>query len=309
MAKPLPLWKTHEAESLQPFSKIRLIVADLDGTTLKPSKQLLYATIQKLRRDLFHHRYNVNFTIATGRTFEGASALLKSISLPRKMPIILYNGSLVVGKAKETVYLKRSIPITGLRRVIDICSAYPVRVLAYYFQDFTDRIFRSSRPLEYVLGWSRVRQPEREFNNMIVRWHNDIPSFEDHQPLAILIDTSEAPNMAEEIECKMNDINEITVTRSGSSYIELRPKGSNKGEAIKRLAELLELKRDEVLAFGDNDNDVEMLSWAGIGVAVAGASSMALESSNYVCRYGVSKGAVELLRLIKNARRYYYLVS
>ncbi len=306
MAKPLPSWKTHELESLQPFSKIRLIVADLDGTTMKPSKQSINTTIQKLRRDLIHHRYKVSFTIATGRTFEGASALLKPISLPRKMPIILYNGSLVLRESKEIVYLKRSISQTGLRRVIDRCYNYPVRILAYYFQDFKDRLFRSSQPLEYVLGWSSVSQPEREFNNMIVRWQKDIPSFDGQQPLAILIDTSEAHDIAEEIECKLNDINEITVTRSGSSNIELRPKGSNKGEAIKRLSELLELKRDEVLAFGDNDNDVEMLSWAGIGVAVAGASSLALETCNYVCRYGVSDGAVELLRLIKNARRYYF---
>ncbi|MGD0581221.1 MAG: HAD-IIB family hydrolase, partial [Bryobacteraceae bacterium] len=96
----------------------------------------------------------------------------------------------------------------------------------------------------------------------------------------------------------------VSCTASGTRYIEVRPVGSDKGAALARAAELLGILREQVLAIGDSDNDVEMLRWAGVGVSVAGASAMALAGSRFVCRHAVVAGVIEVLRLIRQARRY-----
>jgi len=126
------------------------------------------------------------------------------------------------------------------------------------------------------------------------------------EPSAILIDTSERPSAATTIEKFISETGAVTVTRSGTKYLEVRPKGSNKGVALQCAGDFLGLSRDEVLALGDNDNDIEMLEGAGIGVAVSEASPAAVASADYICRKGVAEGAVEVLRLVKHARHYFF---
>lgn len=63
----------------------------------------------------------------------------------------------------------------------------------------------------------------------------------------------------------------VHVTTSGVQFVEVTPAGADKGSALARLADKLEIDRSEVVAFGDNHNDITMLSWAGRGVAMGNA--------------------------------------
>ncbi|GAF84205.1 unnamed protein product, partial [marine sediment metagenome] len=73
--------------------------------------------------------------------------------------------------------------------------------------------------------------------------------------------------------------------------------------ALEYVAKVLNLTQNQVLAIGDNDNDAEMLSWAGIGVAVNSASDLAESSCDYRANRGVIEGAIEVLDLVHEARR------
>jgi Cof subfamily protein (haloacid dehalogenase superfamily) len=308
MVEPLPNWDTHDVESLRRFSRIRLIALDLDGTLFQASTFELYKKIQDLCHTLSHHRYQVGVTLATGRTLMGVSPLLGKLSLPKGMPLILYNGSVVVRNKNFDIISQRTISTESLRTVLEISSIYRVRTLAYIYNDPMSP-FLLPDTHEYVLGWSTIECPEREFNGMRVRWQNAHTAEENLMPSAILIDTSEDPKAAPIIEAEFAKVDNISSTRSGSFYIEIRPNGSNKGIAFESVARFLGLSRDEILGLGDNDNDSEMLSSAGIGVAIAEASPAALASSDYVCRHGVAEGAIEVLRLVRNARRYFFQPS
>ena len=98
----------------------------------------------------------------------------------------------------------------------------------------------------------------------------------------------------------------MSFTCSGASYIEIRPENSNKGAALEYVTKAQNLSKEEVLAIGDNDNDSELLVWAGIGVAISNASEAAIASSDYICRRGVAEGAIEVLRVVKEARRFFF---
>lgn len=74
----------------------------------------------------------------------------------------------------------------------------------------------------------------------------------------------------------------VEVCSSWIDNIEINPKGVNKGAALKMLAQQLDIPMEQVMAIGDNDNDISMLREAGIGVAMGNATPAALEAADYV---------------------------
>ena len=306
MVKLLPNWDTDNVESLRPFSKISFIVADLDGTLLKPRATQLYEKISELRKSLSY--YKVRMTIATGRTLWGVRPLLEKLSLKRETPIILCNGSIVVKSRSFTTIFQRTISAQSLSAVLEVTSGYRVRTLAYVFNDpaIANRALWGQEPIEYVLGWTSIKPVEYDFNNMRIKWQSNWKNERNIYPSSILIDISEDPNVEATLVANLGQIQGISIHSAKPQYIEVRPKDCNKGAALERAASFLGLSISNVLAFGDDDNDAEMLELAGIGVAVSEASVMAENHSDYICRYSVEAGSIEVLRVVRNARRYYF---
>lgn len=301
--KHLPNWQTANISSLGQFSKIRLVALDLDGTMIQSGESDLFERIQKMGNTL-KSRCNVSLTISTGRTLTGVKILLDKLHLPKDFPLILYNGSVVVENVSYHSLYKKTISAQTLEQILIAVSPYRVRTLAYIYDRSASKLFGMPAPYEYVLGWSKLEPIKYEFNGMQIFWKKNIAALEEIAPSAVLIDTSVYPESGPDLETILKQIENISVTRSGTSYIEIRPEKSDKGAALSYVAKHLNLTSEEVLALGDNDNDVEMLAWAGIGVAVAKASASAIRNANYICQYGVAEGVVELLRLIKTAKRY-----
>lgn len=307
MVKLLPSWETDNVGSLRPFSRISLIVADLDGTLLKPRDTRIFDKISMLRASLGSHRYNVRMTIATGRTLWGVRPLLEKLSLDKEMPIILCNGSILVKNGSFATISQRTISARSLSVVLEVASAHRVRTLAYTFNDpaLANKALWKQGPHECMLGWTSANPTECDFNNMIIEWQPTWNNERDICPSAILIDTSEDPSVETGLVASLRQIQDISVHCAKPQYIEVRPKDCNKGVALKQAVSCLGLNMRDVLAFGDDDNDAEMLDLAGIGVAVRGASVTAESHSDYICRHGVEAGAIEVLRVVRNARRYY----
>jgi hydroxymethylpyrimidine pyrophosphatase-like HAD family hydrolase len=208
---------------------------------------------------------------------------------------------LIVKNGNFDTLIQHRIMIRSLEQIVDICKRYRVYTLAYLSKQELGLIGQS----EYVLGWTRCsRRPRMEFNDMEIRWLEfGAPVTE--EPTAVVIDTRGDKPSSRIIEHQLDSVRGITFTRGTKErHIEIRPASSNKGEALKYVASRFRLARNEVLALGDSENDVEMLQWAGIGVAVINAARTAIESSRYVSRYGPARSVVQVLRLVKSARRY-----
>jgi Cof subfamily protein (haloacid dehalogenase superfamily) len=306
MPELLPNWHSlarfRDLESIRDFSRIRLIVLDLDGTIISSRISFITGRIQALQRQLNHPSKQVKITIATGRTLFGVETLLRSLPLPTGRPLILYNGSVVIKNRTLDLIHRMTISSSDLSRILTFSLNYPVRVFAYAYLDEKAEAFMQNSEPERVLGWTTVNRIDREFNGKAILWQENCLEGEIY-PSAVLIDTTLAPTAALEIEAGLLCIDNISITRSGSTYIEIRPKNSNKAVALQKVAVSMALKREEILALGDNDNDAEMLAWAGIGVAVAQSSKAAQEHSDYICHFGVAEGVAEVLSLVCEAKR------
>ncbi len=297
MSKPLPKYEEFDLDKLRPFSEIQLVALDLDGTLLESRESHLPEAVLKLASRLRNYKYGVvRITIATGRTLTGARPLLDKLPILNDTPIILYNGSLVLNKKYDVLH-KAIIPNRSLQRIIKLTSRFNVKVIAYVC-DFLGE----SGPNEYALGWSSLDRPELEYNKMPVRWLDWDKVESTIIPSGIVIHTAEQIKAITGIISGLKKMQDISYTRSGTAYIEVRPQNTNKGEALKSAAKGLKLNRNQVLAIGDNDNDAEMLSWAGIGVVVDSASDLAKINSDYIAHRGIIEGAIEVLHLVTIAK-------
>ncbi len=299
-----------DIEALRRFALVKLVVADLDGT-LFPSE--LAGTAQRLLRQL--SVAGVQLTVATGRTYSGVRDLLFHLQttpvrplIKRRTPLILYNGSVVVAAGTGELQMQKIITKASLDIVLETAARHPCEVFAYCC---SPEIFhQSDEPglFEHVYGWqfnSRdVVRSEREFNGLPIEWKVTHPSSIRLEPCAVLVKSS-LPQTLAALAGELEPINGFNITRSGSDYLELRPPGSNKGVALAWSAQLLGLSAEQVLAIGDNDNDVEMLEWAGTGVAVSTASNSARKHADFLCQFGPFQGVVQVLRLVHQAHRYF----
>lgn len=304
MPKQLPSINNIELDELYKFSNVKLVVLDLDGTTVRHNELVVSKLISELNDKLKHHRYGINITIATGRTIHGAAPLINSLKLNKDIPVILYNGSVVARPYDFKILRKIVINSASSIQVIDACLTSNSASVYFYFVEEYDFPTISSAP-EWVVGWTNGLQVQTDANGMNIQWQNDLDSLRNSEPCAILI---HEPSIEKRdiILSILSLVTGVSCTKSGGSFIEVRPCTSNKAIALQYLSTKCSINSNEIAALGDNDNDAEMLRWAGIGMSVASASSLATESSDYVCQHGVAEGAVEALRLIQSARYYFY---
>jgi Cof subfamily protein (haloacid dehalogenase superfamily) len=308
MTKYLP-GPSDDIEALRPFAAIKLIVADLDGTLL-PSA--FAGKAERLLRQL--DRAGVQMTVATGRAFTGIQELLSRLHSPsgrplikRGMPLILYNGSVVVEAGTGRLFDRKTMNWEAVISVIDVAAKHPCELFAYVCSEDLMGRDDTERVHERVLGWQfgvlGNATTATEFNGLAVEWETAMP-LDKAEPSAVVIKSSES-QVLDTIASKLRLLKTVSVTQSTPLYLEIRPEGSNKALALAWAAQRLKLLPAQVLTVGDSDNDVEMLKWAGIGVAVKTASKAARQQADFLCDYGPFQGVVQVLSLVHAAHRYF----
>ena len=93
---------------------------------------------------------------------------------------------------------------------------------------------------------------------------------------------------------KVPEFNEnLDIFISSSQYLEINPKGVNKGVAVKWLCDYLKVDKKNTMGIGDSDNDVDMIKNVGFGCAVKGAKENLKKISDYICEKDYDQGAVK----------------
>ena len=282
------------------FSKIKIIALDLDGTLLNNNFDLEVGTEINQMCKILYNKYKVNTLIATGRTLLGSMTVKNTLISKINVPLILYNGSVIVHNNTYNIMKQKFIDFGSVNKILNILKEYKkVNIYSYYYVDNLLNTY------EVVKGFtsSKTDLPEKDFNGQIIQWVDS--TFEDdilennYTPSAMLIDVSKS-FVDEQIKIKelMATFHDITITASTSNYIEVRPKNSNKGIALKALLEYYEIEKSEILSIGDNDNDIEMLEYSGIGITVSSASEKAKKSSDFITVGGAYHGVSDILKKI-----------
>src|SRR5262249_44676834 len=148
--------------------------------------------VQKLKASLRSSRYHVRFSIATGRAFSGAEDFLNELALDRRMPVVLYNGGLVVIPQKRQALFQRLIPSEYPLEILRIGIAHRITVLFYLCG--SDMTLQPDALTEAAYGWGDHDLYTVEFNGLKVAWQAKTELAKTLQPVAVLMDLRESPS-------------------------------------------------------------------------------------------------------------------
>ena len=243
---------------------------DLDGTVLRRDLEISARTVAVL--DELRGR-GVRLVVATGRRFEGAREHAERLGFAGRDPLICYGGSMVRLMSGETL-LHRTLP-----------KELSVEVLGWAAErDLHARVFVDGRIITSpdtpaVLGHlRRSEEPGVSVVDSPADWLRD--GGEEPTKLVIVDHPDAVEHWLEEARAAF--AGRLFVTRSLPHYVEVGGLEGTKASALEFLCELWGVDPGHAIAFGDADNDVDMLRFVGHGVAVGGMTDEVREAADAV---------------------------
>ncbi len=262
---------------------IKLLALDLDGTIFGDD-----VIISDRVRDAIRNAQakGVVVTISTGRMFRAASKIAAELNLEE--PLICYQGALVQHSVTGEVLYHRTIPLPLTHAIITETTGRDLHLNLYMH----DRL--------YVARDS----PEARFYVQInmdlpINIVGDLHSWLDKQagdePTKLVIVTD--PAMTDNVLATFTDMygTRLQVTKSHPRFTEFTNKECSKGRALAYLASYYGLGRDEVMAIGDGHNDLDMIQWAGYGVAMSTAPQIVLDAARIISPPVSEDGAAQAI--------------
>lgn len=234
----------------------KLAAIDLDGTLLHGETHALSLANTEAVREIA--RQGVNVVLASGRRWATIDAFAREIGLPLTAPIIAYNGAMIRTQAGET-WFHRPLPADASREIVHYCGPLGYHLNFYYGDEL---YVRDDTP------WGRLYQKRTGSSPNVV---GDLTQFDGKSPTKLLlIDTPETTDQLLahfQAEFGMS----LYITKTEDEYLEFMDPSVSKGAALAHVASRLGLASSDCLAFGDSYNDISLLEWAGLGIAMDNA--------------------------------------
>ncbi|MGI9546977.1 MAG: HAD family hydrolase [Flavobacteriaceae bacterium] len=262
------------------LSRIKLVVADMDGTLLNSRHEVspeFFELYERLRKK------DVLFAAASGRQY--GSILEKLSSINKEITIIAENGGFVVHRGLEIfsnplenqqkeLILKQLDSIENAQAVL--CTKHSAYLMPNS-QQFLDKLKEYYTQFEILKNLN-----DYQGEVMKIAIYHDVGSEQYIYPYVRHLE------------------DELMVKVSGKNWVDVSHKNTNKGFALQKVQDKLGIKQEETMVFGDYNNDLEMLSMAHYSYAMANAHPKVVSTANYTTlsndEMGVEMVLEELLR-------------
>jgi Cof subfamily protein (haloacid dehalogenase superfamily) len=254
-----------------------LVIADIDGTFLPKSKQYVPRNMEAINR-LFE--LGGHFSIATGRVLQAASHLIGADRFVN-FPVILGNGCMLYDPLP-----KKTIWFQNLDKAVFPC----IKEIAEKFPEVSVEI---NTPDDIII--CRINDYER-YHILAARFKKTlemtIEKAAEYEWVKVLFagEPDVIAKVTEYAAAQKWDCAEFV--SSADIFFEVLPKGCNKGTALDRMRDVLNLHDWTIIAMGDYYNDLEMLSAADFSACPFDSLPEVRETSDYVCRATCEEGAV-----------------
>ncbi len=229
--------------------KYRMIALDVDGTLIDDRFQ-----IQPKTKGILKELYDdgVEIALCTGRNPSGAIPLMEEIGV--EGPVIVHNGALSLHSTSKEIYGTLGFHMSELQDVVEFCRAQGIHFdVNTPFHLYVERM----DPRLERLYQSYFAQP------ILLRDVMELD--EDVVKLSLLGEEELIDRLVGEIEERFPYFRSI---RSGENYIDIMHPDASKGYGLRIVAEKLNIPLDEIVAFGNYYNDIEMLAEVGFGIAM-----------------------------------------
>lgn len=270
---------------------IKLIVSDLDGTIIDKNNIIPQKNFEAIKKI---HKKNIPFAVCTGKSYSVSKQICKQFNASFG---IFGNGTQIIDFKKNKELLRNTLSHKDLLFIITLAKRYN-----YHIHLYTDNEVITEK-LEFLDLRNFTLNSQNNNSSLNFKIVNNVINYIEQNNLNIFsaIVSTENSSLAtfetllsinKNIECSYINKRGIfrdAIINKDYEYLNITPSNVNKHEATLFLMKLLKISKNEVLAIGDNINDLEMVKNAGIGVAVNSAFSDIKNVATYVTQSTASE--------------------
>jgi Cof subfamily protein (haloacid dehalogenase superfamily) len=255
------------------LTTLSCIFTDLDGSLLNGEHKIGDADLAVIK--LLKNK-GIPVFIATGRHVLLAKDAAASLGFD--FPICACNGGHIYDFSARRTLFMRVIPPSVASRLYSLLSESDFDFVIYT----PDRVIFRSRSVRYF-QLEKITASFAPENRFTPHFTDDGFDADNEEILKFLIRREEPHAVAREIAVNLGeDARSLSMSCSGATLLEINAAGVNKGEALRKLAEMFGFRPEETMALGDSDNDAEMLRAAGIPVAPQNADDKIKAIASYI---------------------------
>lgn len=257
---------------------IKSIALDLDGTLLNSKKE-----ISKKNMDILREMYEkgIEILIVTGRSYSATKNIIKKLGLP--IIAICYNGAKIVDTKTEEVIHEEPLSEEIVKILIDISREKNIHLNLYQNDEwYVENKFNwQTEYYKKNIGIDAIEINFNKFTNLLMT-------------KALFVEERYILEKIEEkIKKEIGD--KVHLTYSQEKYLEILNKNINKGKSLEKILKLKGLTLDSCVAFGDANNDKEMIEIVKYGVAMGNADENLKKIAKYITNTNDDDGVYEFL--------------
>ena len=260
----------------------KLLALDIDGTLTNTQKDITPATLEKI---IEAQEKGHIVAIASGRPLPGIRKIADTIELDRFGGYVLaFNGGRIVDYSTGEVVYQAVLDNDVVRDIYDYCLKAGCGMVTYD----GDRVITGTDIDGYMTF-------EASINHMEIMRIDNFREYIDF-PLNKCLLTAD-PDKAEKIEQELAEKfgDQLNIFRSEPYFVEIMPPNVHKATSLEKLLEALDMDRKDLVACGDGYNDLTMIEYAGVGVAMANAQDIVKEHADYITLSNDEDGLVPVV--------------
>ena len=263
--------------------KYQMLVLDLDGTLTNSKKEITEPTRKAL---LEIQKEGKIVVLASGRPINGVAPLADILEMEKYGGYMLsFNGARITRCSTGEIVYNRTLPPSVIRPIYETVKTYPgVDIISYTDTEILSGICSN----EYT-------EKEKFINNMKIVPVADFPDALDFPVNKLLLPGP--PELLEEIMPRLKEEYHslLNIYRSEPYFLEIKPQNIDKAHSLQKLLSSIGLTADEMICCGDGYNDLSMIEYAGLGVAMENAQPVIKEAANFVTRSNDEDGILYVI--------------
>jgi len=266
----------------------KLICTDMDGTLLNDNKEISLENRIAIKDAMDEGAIIV---LCTGRLFTFAKYYAQGLGV--NTPIIASNGAYIREQQSNNILYKCPLGVENSLCVEEILKKYNINP---HFNSsdtiFTGKISFSSE--NYLKLNERLKKEEQFKVEVVKDWEKTFFEYKEEilKCIAIDLDLDNIRNAKEEI----SNLGGLVVESSFYNNFEVMNKEVSKGKAVKLIGDYYGIKREEIICIGDNENDLSMIDYAGLGVAMGNSIDTVKAQSDFISSTNNEDGVAQVIR-------------
>ena len=250
----------------------KLVAIDLDGTLVTDNKELTTKTVEVIKEA---SKKGVKIMISSGRAFYRLEKFIDALGLRKENQCtICFNGGMIVDNTSKEILYSKNLEAEEVKELIRLGKSFKLPIMIY------------AKDTHYVEKVPEVvEKNKKNLKGMCLKVVNfDELNFNEQQNYIYKVCFIDKPEtiIEKRKEISKEMMEKYEMTSSVPEYLEIVKKGIKKSEAIKFVMNKYGIQQEEVMAIGDGENDVEMLSFAGLGIAMENAKNYVKKFANDV---------------------------